>query len=424
MATVVMLRDNFHKLLAIAGVIFVVNMTQLWITTSTSTSSGGVLLSPSLSSSSILNHERSVPSRGLESLFTLPRHDQRHGGGGGDDERQQPQRADQQLAVTTKVSPSAPTRYRTLPKRHGNANKDNNNAVQLLPGDYIYYKNDDLSWDSSPIVIESHKLIFFTIPKVGCTVWKQLFRRMMGHADWSSQDDQSGLPHNPKTNGLVYLHDLDMDRANHIMTSPEWTRAMMVRDPKQRLLSAFLDKSVRNDHRHIIDRCCPVDHACVTGAQTVPGFLKLCGRCHDDHWRPQNDRVDAKFWPYVDEVLHVENAAADAERLLKTIGAWEQYGASGWGKTGQSAIFQRGDGGEHSNFVEWQVWKWYTPAIEQQVVQFYQQDYDHPLFQFDPTTCLTCTTEATVTTTKTSSGTANKDGSASSAAVATTKKKY
>lgn len=323
------LQDNFFWLLGIASLIFLVNLNKVWVLDEGIYFASPPALKPTLQT-----------------------------------EQQQPH------------SP-----YRRLPQR--------DRRLQVLPGDYIYYKNED-SWDSSPIVVESHKLIFFTVPKVGCTVWKQLFRRMKHFEDWKTQE--KGLPHDPFLNGLSYLNDFTVDEATVMMKSPEWTRAMMVRDPKQRLLSAFVDKSVRNDHEHIRLHCCK-DGSCIKDAQTVAGFLRLCRRCSDDHWRPQNDRMEAKYWPYIDSILHIETAAEDAKALLQNIGAWDEYGATGWGKSGNLPIFQRQNGGEHSNFVETQVWKWYTPQIEQQVVRFYQQDYEHPLFQFNAKTCFTCPVE-------------------------------
>jgi hypothetical protein len=262
----------------------------------------------------------------------------------------------------------------------------------VRPGDYIY---DKQSWDSSPIVIESHKLVFFSIAKAGCTVWKQLFRRMMGYSDWLSQDGEKMLPHNPRKNGLKYLDDYSIEQASDMMTSPEWTRAMMVREPKQRFLSAFLDKAVSNYHRHIVSHCCP-DESCVENAQTLAGFLKLATVCQDDHWRPQNLRVDYKYWPYIDFVGHVENAAADARTLLKRIGAWEEYGETGWGKSGNSSIFESKDtsgAGVHATWASMQVWKWYTPEVEAEVETFYRGDYENPLFNFTHDECLTCTTD-------------------------------
>jgi hypothetical protein len=260
-------------------------------------------------------------------------------------------------------------------------------------GDYIYYQDPLFPrWDAAPIVIESHKLVFFAIPKVGCTVWKMLFRRMMGYADWQSQDYSSFQPHNPGVNGLKYLYQYSLEEASEIMTSPEWTRAIMVRDPKLRFLSAFLDKAVSNNHTHIRHRCCP-DESCIAEAQTIPGFLQLVQVCDDEHWHGQHARMEAKYWPYIDVVAHVETAAGDARDLLHRIGAWDEYGATGWGVDGDLAIFgSKGTAGagEHATWSQWKVWQWYTPESERMVERFYQADYTNPLFAFDRDTCLTC----------------------------------
>ena len=278
--------------------------------------------------------------------------------------------------------------YNEIPKRQPFVQTD---LVQA--GDYIYY-HDVNSWDAAPIVIESHKLLFFTIPKVGCTIWKQLFRRMMNYTDWMSQNYDIYQPHNPEVNGLKYLYNYSLEEASIMMTSPEWTRAMMVRDPKQRFLSAFLDKAVGNFHNHIRDRCCPEDEECVENAQTILGFLNLCSKCYDNHWRPQSTRIDHKYWPYMDQILHVETAANDTRRLLQTIGAWEEYGIDGWGENGDHSIFaskgSNGAGMNHSTYAENQVWKWYTPESEQLVERFYRGDYENPLFRFQRDDCLTC----------------------------------
>ena len=69
--------------------------------------------------------------------------------------------------------------------------------VPVLETDFIYSK---YGWNSAPVIIHSHKLIFFTVQKAGCTVFKQLMRRMMHYKNWRTKD-----PANPKTNGLKYL---------------------------------------------------------------------------------------------------------------------------------------------------------------------------------------------------------------------------
>ena len=294
-------------------------------------------------------------------------------------------------------------RFRSLPLRREGVRRD-----LVKSGDFVYYPNPE-NWDTAPVVIPSHKLVFFTVPKVGCTVWKQLFRRMMGHPDWASQDGARGLPHDPATNGLLYLYNFSRAEASAMMTDPSWTRALMVREPKQRFLSAFLDKAVSNDHRHIYDRCCPeggspLRAACRAAEYSAAGFLRLAAVCHDAHWAPQDDRIDAKYWPYIDRVLHVESAAADAAALLQTIGrwdkarqawvsAWDEYGRSGWGRDGTASIFASQSveaAGEHATWSQYKHWKWLTPQIEMKLERFYQADYENPLFNFTQGMCLTC----------------------------------
>ena len=115
-------------------------------------------------------------------------------------------------------------------------------------------------WDVSPVVLEKFRLIFFTIPKTGTTVFKQLFRRMMGYENWNHVDEiwPYPLPHNPNNNGLVYLYDFPIATANEMMTSPSWTRAIFVRDPIERVLSAYIEKALRTaaDHNYIREHCC------------------------------------------------------------------------------------------------------------------------------------------------------------------------
>lgn len=112
-------------------------------------------------------------------------------------------------------------------------------------------------WDVSPVVVEEYKLIFFTVPKTGCTVFKQLFRRMMGYQDWPN-DRQPDMPHNPQVNGLKYLAQFPMRTVKHMLTSPDWTRAIFVRDPKERVLSSYLDKALHENGTHVKRKCCGI----------------------------------------------------------------------------------------------------------------------------------------------------------------------
>jgi hypothetical protein len=249
------------------------------------------------------------------------------------------------------------------------------------PKDYIFLKDSE-QWDAAPIVVEEYKLIFFTIPKVACTTWKQLFRRMMGDPDWKSQNATLYMPHNPEVNGLKYLWDYSIDEATELMTNPNYTRAIFVRDPKQRYLSAFLDKVMSNYGEFLTIKCCATTKDCLEKAQTTLGFLKLIHNCSDPHWDAQSYRMEPKYWKYINFVGHVENIQEDGTKLLKRIGAWDDYGAAGWGRNGTSTIFGTAEDQSHSTWSQWRVWQWYTPAIERQVEAFYAADYESPLFQF------------------------------------------
>jgi hypothetical protein len=93
----------------------------------------------------------------------------------------------------------------------------------------------------------------------------------------------------------------------------------------------------------------------------------------------------------------VENAGEDAKKLLVAIGAWDEYGKTGWGKDGTLAVLgtrEHAGAGSHANYAQDQVWKWYTPEWEVLVEQFYHGDYENPLFNFTGGQCLTCITES------------------------------
>jgi hypothetical protein len=265
-----------------------------------------------------------------------------------------------------------------------NDNGDDETEQPLVRPDDFIYEFRNVRWDGAPIVLEDYKLIFFTTPKVACTTFKQLFRRMMHLPDWKSQDSNRMLPHNPKTNGLKYLWNYTLEEANSMMTSPEYTRAIFVREPKSRFLSAFLDKGMGNFGGFVQVKCCPRTRDCVKQAQTSEGFLQLIHKCSDPHWDPQAARMEPKYWNYINFVGHFERLSQDGPALVKRIGAWDEYGTSGWGKDGNSSLFQPAAAVDqnHATGSSDKIWQWLTPALERKIESYYQDDYKHPLFDF------------------------------------------
>ena len=258
-----------------------------------------------------------------------------------------------------------------------NGNGDNGSVVEVLATDIIMKPY----WGKAggPFVVQSHKLVFFFIPKVACTVWKQLFRRMEGYDNWIGKNTNI---HDPLLNGLKYLNYYSLEDATRMMNDPAYTKAIFVRDPKDRFLSAFLDKGLQLDGRHVIDKCCRTDKQCwPIPNRSLANFFELTKVCRDAHWQPMHERLDLKYLPLIDFVGSMDNQQDDARHLLQTIGAWEDFGASGWGINGTEQIFQSKSSVTHATSSSasnaWdRMKKYYTPELERAVEERFAGDYD------------------------------------------------
>lgn len=235
--------------------------------------------------------------------------------------------------------------------------------------DKVYAKDD---WDGSPIVIEKYKLIFFSMPKIGGTIWKQACRRMMGLRDWHEIGGDKGLPHDPEKNGLKYLYDYPIGEAEAMFKSEEWTKAIFTRSPKDRFLSVYNEMS--HDWEQVDRRCCPHEPGCSTALQTISGLLDLAENCYSAHWIPITNRMEEKYWPYINFVGLLENAREDSQKLLEKIGAWDEIGKFGWGESGIDRIFA-----DDTNAYDavLQALSMYNPVVDKKLDEFYKVDFEN-----------------------------------------------
>lgn len=215
-------------------------------------------------------------------------------------------------------------------------------------------------WNNSPIVIEKYKLLLFTIPKNGCTVLRQLARRMMGLSDWQTANDN--IPHEPRINGLSYLGNFSVEEATIMMTSPEWTRAVFLRDPLTRILSAYLDKGVRTPY---------VQRTCKVKPESFSDFIDIISWCKDDHWRAQRSFLDEKWWPYITFTGYMATAANDIQKLLKPMNLWEPFGAN-WIQG--SPIFKKNHAKNRATHAKNKIQKYYNDDLIRRVEDMYQED--------------------------------------------------
>lgn len=242
------------------------------------------------------------------------------------------------------------------------------------------------TWDA-PIVIERYKLLFFYTPKVACTGFKILFHRILG-VDVSTWKFET--IHRPKSNGLKYLFDYPPSIANRIIQDPTWTRAVFVRNPHEKLVSAFLEKGIASNFTFIRKSCCPADRMCMKWPnQGFADFVALVALegCYNGHWAPQSARIDSKYLQYINFVGNFETLEQDGKQLLQKIGAWEEYGASGWGPNGSYPIFSQkatGISRSHATKARDNMNEYYTSReVFDQITEYYKQDYENPVLNLE-----------------------------------------
>jgi hypothetical protein len=260
--------------------------------------------------------------------------------------------------------------------------------------------------DNDPFVVESHKLIFFTIPKNSCTEWKKIFRRIKGYPDWKTVQ-----PHHPDTNGLTYLGSYSREKQREFMTSPEWTRAIFVREPMERLLSAYLNKGL-SEERYVKKFCCGIrpqedDEGRLIELQRLEQEKEQCvplvpwetqptrdtftfetfvdnfmNQCNDKHWRPQSKRMNPKNWKFLNFIGRFDDLHGDAKRLLERVGAWEEYGSNGWGEFGNLSMFEKQRTGVSNTHSRDHLLEFYNPRVAKKVLEYLEGDYTNPWLNF------------------------------------------
>lgn len=232
------------------------------------------------------------------------------------------------------------------------------------------------AWDSSPILDVDHKLIFCETPKVACTDFKRLFRRLSGHKDYESQESWI---HDPSKNGITRLSSMTPDLARELMTDPSWTKALFVRDPMERLLSGYLDKC-RTPVSARYDGHCPFDeevsfekfakHIFSQGSSSK-GLASL-----DEHWRPQYLNCNLEEWlPYYQFQGNFSHLREHSKYLLQSLGLFDTFGL-GWGPDALE-LFETDADAHRTEASNVDICtKYYNQELASLALRFYRRDYD------------------------------------------------
>jgi hypothetical protein len=108
------------------------------------------------------------------------------------------------------------------------------------------------------------------------------------------------------------------------------------------------------------------------------------GECSNVHWDPQSQRIHPPNWKFINFVGHFDRLQEDARSLLERIGAWDEFGANGWGRNGDLSFLER-NLANHATSSKMNLQSFYkdkdgrSSDVERLVMQFYKEDYDHPV---------------------------------------------
>ena len=129
---------------------------------------------------------------------------------------------------------------------------------------------------------------------------------------------------------------MDNNKLTEVFNSPHWIRAVILRDPATRLLSAFNNKVVTNHGGHVF----PSDLKVPKGTDRLKAFDNLLqlidenyykkNRMHqlDGHFRPQADVCHKKWLGcYFNFVGYYDELSNHTKILLELQGLWRKFGS-------------------------------------------------------------------------------------------------
>ena len=116
--------------------------------------------------------------------------------------------------------------------------------------------------------------------------------------------------------------------------------------------------------------------AAVADANETKGSPRGLHPWTNPHWRPQRYlcSLELQLGRY-DFVGSFSRLGADAEALLRRVGAWDKYGAKGWGKHRSDARIFSGSA-DHATTTRAAFDEFYSPELLATVRAAYAMDYD------------------------------------------------
>lgn len=217
---------------------------------------------------------------------------------------------------------------------------------------------------SSPIVLPLYKLIFIWNAKAACSYWKLIFQYIQGiRLNYTSTKQI----HHPKENGLLTLRKFSDININRMIYDPTWMKVIFVREARERLLSAYLDKVRHTNYFKI---------TCGQSVNSFEEFINIISECPDMHWDPQVNLPETFYKNMT--IGRMDNISQFTEDLLKKIGAWNST-VQQWITSNGDIVRSQGHATNSSNVLS----RYYNTELENKIFERYELDYK--VFTFNKT---------------------------------------
>lgn len=221
---------------------------------------------------------------------------------------------------------------------------------------------DLLGWS---FVSTRHKYLWVILPKNACVTTTTALRELEGNPY-----QQGGDLWNDE--GVQKLRDFSVDETIEMLTSPDWFRFCFVRNPYERLLSAYKSKIGNGDrdpwYEHIKSEIRKfLGYEDVEGERarlvSFRDFVRYVREAHpfDGHWCLQTGRLAREIIPY-DFIGRFETFQDDIGKVLGRFDARPDVIASAQTVRGQTAR-------THLPIA-------YDNALADEVYAFYEEDFE------------------------------------------------
>ena len=200
------------------------------------------------------------------------------------------------------------------------------------------------------MVAERHKLFYIPVAKCACTSLKSMMIRL-AEVDRADIAVELGVHFvTDRFNTGVQLKDKPIDRARAILASDDFFKFSVIRDPIERLVSAYLEKFVYNRHsrrnllhtRPVISEVQGTDQIDIGRGISFDEFIHYILQQDpfdlDPHWRPQHTYF--RGVPHISRIFRLQNINELEQYLLQHHGINVALGHQN--RTRKSDIFLTG----------------------------------------------------------------------------------